>query len=279
MAEPKREMKVLALGLPRTGSMSLAAALTRLGYANVYHASEAMHRDRDWAILDLACDAHFECLPTYSPGHEFGREQWDLVFGASEAATDAASVFAAQLIRAYPGARVVLTRRDFDAWERSVFDGLVPVMWSAAATFHLNFVEYWAGYKGGAAGRKMIKGLFGVADISDARPKAREAYDRHHRVIESMVPPEQLLFYEMGQGWGPLCEFLGKEVPRDAEGNEMEFPRLNEVDNLRALARERMVKNVQLAAWALLPYFVGLIGVAAGLWLMSHQRVPSSETP
>lgn len=37
-------------------------------------------------------------------------------------------------------------------------------------------------------------------------------------MIKGLVPPERLLIYNVSEGWGPLCQFLGKPVP------EEEFP-------------------------------------------------------
>ncbi len=41
------------------------------------------------------------------------------------------------------------------------------------------------------------------------------------------VPPEKLLVYEVKEGWGPLCEFLGVGVP------DKPFPRLNDTAQIR----------------------------------------------
>jgi hypothetical protein len=42
---------------------------------------------------------------------------------------------------------------------------------------------------------------------------AMEVFERHNEEVRRRVPPERLLVYEVGQGWGPLCEFLGVEEP------------------------------------------------------------------
>jgi hypothetical protein len=36
---------------------------------------------------------------------------------------------------------------------------------------------------------------------------------RHHEQVKQAVPPERLLVWEVGEGWGPLCEFLDVPVP------------------------------------------------------------------
>jgi len=35
----------------------------------------------------------------------------------------------------------------------------------------------------------------------------------HHERVKREVPAERLLVWEVGEGWEPLCEFLGVEVP------------------------------------------------------------------
>ena len=43
------------------------------------------------------------------------------------------------------------------------------------------------------------------------------------------MPADQLLVYEVGQGWEPLCEFLGVPVPDEP------FPHLNDTASFRAM--------------------------------------------
>lgn len=43
-------------------------------------------------------------------------------------------------------------------------------------------------------------------------------------MIRRLVPEERLLEWNVEDGWKPLCEFLGKEVP------ETPFPRTNDKD-------------------------------------------------
>jgi hypothetical protein len=51
----------------------------------------------------------------------------------------------------------------------------------------------------------------------------RRTYINHYAYIRSKVPPEKLLNFHPRDGWEPLCDFLGKEVPRDEA-----FPRVND---------------------------------------------------
>jgi hypothetical protein len=47
------------------------------------------------------------------------------------------------------------------------------------------------------------------------------AMEEHHNMVWRLAPTERLPEYDMKQSWGPLCEFLGKNLPAT------DFPRLN----------------------------------------------------
>jgi hypothetical protein len=261
-------MKVLALGLPRTGSTSLAEALRMLGYDGVHHTSRAaFDHPADWEVLDRAADATFSCLPTYT-GRPFTRAEWDEIYGPYEACTDAASMFGPELIAAYPDAKVVLVERDYDRWFASVFGSLVPLVWGPMANFSLRYIEPLAGSRGGAATRKMILGLFGAATPDEALQKARWAYDRHGSRIRDALAgqPDRLLVYRMGDGWEPLCRFLGRPVP------DADFPWLNEAAALRRIAMDITTRNAAKAGRRLLPWLVGLAAVGAGFWMSTKRH-------
>ncbi|RBR12799.1 uncharacterized protein FIESC28_08501 [Fusarium coffeatum] len=257
----KRDMKVLSLGLPRTGSASMCEALTILGYKNVYHATQAIDRPQDWDILERACDASFPNLPSYT-GKPFTREQWDELFGHCEGTTDVASVFAPQLIKAYPDAKVIVAIRDYEPWFKSIDQGVLLMLWNGMANFSINFLEPILGSSAGRSARKQMLGLFQAKNVDEARANGRETWERHHRVIREMVPEGQLLEYRMGQGWEPICEFLGKDVP------EVEFPWVNEQAELKRMIKAKVQRNAVGAAKVVLPWIgaVGVLGV--GLWMV-----------
>ncbi|EKJ75782.1 hypothetical protein NXS19_008432 [Fusarium pseudograminearum] len=262
-AKPKNEMKVLSLGLPRTGSASMAEALTRLGYKNVYHAIQAIDSPEDWKILERACDASFPNLPSYT-GKPFTREEWDELWGHCEGTTDVASIFAPQLIKAYPDAKVILAIRDFEPWFKSVDQSVFYHLWNPIAHFSVNVIEPLVGSVAGRSARKQLLGLFQAQTVDEARANARETWERHHRVIREMVPEGQLLEYRMGQGWGPVCEFLDKPVP------EEEFPWVNEAAELKRVIKEKIKRNIAEAVGVVLPWVGAMAVVGAGVWMMAR---------
>jgi hypothetical protein len=51
----------------------------------------------------------------------FGKEQWDQLLGHRGAVTDQPAIlFAAELLEAYPDAKVVIVKRDVESWYRSI---------------------------------------------------------------------------------------------------------------------------------------------------------------
>lgn len=258
-SQPRREMKVLSLGLPRTGSASIAEALTILGYENVHHCSKAIGRPSDWRVLDRAADATFPCLPSYT-GVPFTRAEWDEIYGTCEAATDAASMFGPELVAAYPEAKVILVEREYERWYRSVFESLMPQVWSGTTSFIIRYVVPLTGNVAPRATRKVLLGLFNARTLEEARANAPQAYLDHGRRIREAVPADKLLLYRMGDGWEPLCAFLGKKVP------DVEFPWLNEAAALRKIAREAALRHLAMAARIVMPWLVA--GVAVALFVL-----------
>jgi hypothetical protein len=60
------------------------------------------------------------------------------------------------------------------------------------------------------------------AGTVDDREHVIACYLEHNAEVRRLVPPGRLLEYQVGQGWEPLCAFLGVPVP------QRPFPRLND---------------------------------------------------
>lgn len=117
-------MRVLALGLGRTGTASLRTALVELGYKDCYHMmSASVENPPDCLMWSDALAAKYDGVGT------FGREQWDQLFGHCQAICDWPCVaFAKELIEAYPDAKVIVTTREVDSWHSST---MKTVHWRA----------------------------------------------------------------------------------------------------------------------------------------------------
>lgn len=256
-------MQVLSLGLPRTGSASLAEAFAILGYQGVFHGLNVLDDDDTYRKLGCAADATFPVLQSYT-GVPYSNDDWNNLYGEYEVTTDMASFFAPQLIEAYPDAKVVLVKRDYDSWYKSVDEGLLQPIESWLVQFHIKYIEPVAGLVTGCSGQKVMLGYFEAKNIQEIRVNARRIYDTHYRTIEELVPSDRLLKYDFKDGWGPLCTFLGKPIP------DVPFPRVNETAAIRAKIREKVFRDARQAVPVLLKWSVGAAVVAVLSWsLMS----------
>ena len=106
-------MRLLCLGLGRTGTSSLRIALKELGYSP-YHGWCLMENPPDCVLWKEALTAKYE-----GQGKRYGRKEFDAIFYDSDTCLDIpSSLFVEELIAAYPDAKVLVTTRDLDSWYR-----------------------------------------------------------------------------------------------------------------------------------------------------------------
>lgn len=111
---PDLPMRILCLGLSRTGTVSLRKALHILGY-RPYHGFSMIENPPDAELWREALDAKFE-----GKGEVWeDAGAFDQVLGTSDAVLDVpGSLFVEELVNAYPEAKVVVTVRDEEEWYR-----------------------------------------------------------------------------------------------------------------------------------------------------------------
>ncbi|KAK0634394.1 P-loop containing nucleoside triphosphate hydrolase protein [Bombardia bombarda] len=242
-------MQVLCVGLPRSGTESLAQALAILGYDHTYHGWDIVYDSEchspGWVRL-VRKKWYPDTIPN-KEDREITATDFDALLGHSVAVTDAAaSVFAAEMVRAYPEAKVVLNmRRDVDGWVESLGRTLVRAneSWGFWVASWLDRECFWAWH---VYERFMWPLLFRAGGVE------------HSSMIRGLVPKERLLEWYIEDGWEPLCKFLGKPVP------DVEFPHANAA-NGGWKARELQCNKrwVERAFVNLLLIIVGTIVVGA----------------
>ncbi|KAH6848099.1 hypothetical protein B0I37DRAFT_376662 [Chaetomium sp. MPI-CAGE-AT-0009] len=226
-----RPMQVLCVGLPRTGTESLQQALLHLGYQHTYHGWDIVYDSEchspGWVRLARKKWYTTPGMGTRRKGAAVTAAEFDELLGHSVAVTDAAaSVFAAEMVAAYPQAKVVLNmRRDLDGWERSLDSTLVHAneSWGFWVASWLNRECFWAWH---VYERFLWPLLFraGDGDLKRAiRGNARWVQREHANMVRGLVPKERLLEWYIEDGWEPLCKFLDKPVPH------IPFPHANAV--------------------------------------------------
>lgn len=244
-------MKVIVLGLNRTGTMSMYTALQQLGYHPCHGTNMWADPFRNLTLWTEAMRAKY-----MGSGAPWGRRELDVVLGNFDAIMDLpAACMVDELVRAYPDAKFILTHRPVEKWLASMHATIFPVMawpsWQLLRRFDPVFVEPWCRYK-----EIMLEG-WGRDDFGDAN--MRRTFKEHGEVVRRVVPGERLLVFEVEEGWGPLCGFLGVERPvgafphvNDAEAYVRSFRRARDWVVLRVVGRALMVLVPLLAvvyAW------------------------------
>ncbi|KAI1373827.1 hypothetical protein F4677DRAFT_428385 [Hypoxylon crocopeplum] len=265
--------KVLSVGLARTGSSSIAAALRSLGYNRVHHGVDMSLEGYDTSWVDRATKASFPAMA--APGEPcpkpLTRADWDEVFGSFDAVTDYASLFPLELIKAYPEAKVILVHRDIDKWERSMNKVLIDKFWPrrtlSQACFDCLFWLTGVHLTLTNGIRQTLLGYFEAAGPDELRANLRSVYVRHSRDIQEAVPPGQLLCYNLGDGWEPLCKFLGKEVP---EG--VPFPHCNDAKAFEEVHDILVARKRRKAGWILIRNGI-ILAIVIGVVLQYRRSV------
>lgn len=241
-------MKVIGAGFGRTGTLSLKVALETLGFGPCYHMMEVF--------------AHPEHAPLWEAAWRGEPVDWDDLLEGYEAAVDwPACAFYEELMERYPEAKVILTVRDPERWYESVRNTIYALSMKVSGSRVLRLVfglrsllRYGTFARGNMVKEIIWDGTFD-GHFED-ETYAIGVFERHNEEVRRRVPEDRLLTYEVSEGWEPLCEFLGVEVPDEP------FPRLNDTAEMRR--RLRMVRAISVAAPAALGLLVALALVLLG---------------
>jgi hypothetical protein len=242
-------IKVIGAGFGRTGTLSLKAALEELGFAKCYHMTDVLARMDDARVWEAAARGE----PV----------DWEALFAGYQATVDwPGCAFYRELMARYPDAKVILTVRDPERW----YDSAVQTIY-----FVRNAFPAWA-----AAALPRMRGFRRMLDrvVWDGTFRGRfadrafaiEVFNRHNEQVRRDAPADRLLVYEVHEGWGPLCAFLGVPVP---EGKP--FPHLNDAAEFRARI-ERITRVMRIVGYTVVGLAV-LVVVAVAMWLRSWIQI------
>ena len=203
-------LEVIGAGFGRTGTLSLKHALQHLGFGPTYHMEEAMRRP-----------SHLRQWLHYA---RTGDVDWDGLFARFGSAVDwPVSRVWRELAEHFGDSKVVLTVRDPQAWWQST----ATTIYFARTMFPRWFQRLVppAGDYVEMTDRLVWDGLFDGRLLD--REHAIAVYERHIADVRATCPPDRLLVFDVAEGWGPLCAFLGVPEPDRA------FPRLNDARSMR----------------------------------------------
>ncbi|MBN1529748.1 MAG: hypothetical protein JW895_11840 [Thermoleophilaceae bacterium] len=211
-------MKMIGVGFGRTGTMSLKAALEELGAGPCFHMIDLImgeDKQRDLEYWIKIADGE----PV----------DWDEVFEPWEATVDwpAASKWR-ELVDAFPDIPVLLNVRDFDGFYKSCTNTILAVKQAAQAgeleqdaNREQPAPELWG----------VIEKLIWQGDFQGRfqdKEWVRQMYYERIETIKREVPADRLVYWELGDGWEPLADALGVDVPDEP------FPHLHDTNEFRS---------------------------------------------
>ena len=85
----------------------------------------------------------------------------------------------------------------------------------------------------------MLRKFFDTFFQGDFPKYGKKIYAEHYRKVYNLVPTERLLEYNIRDGWGPLCRFLGEDVPCGEA-----FPHFNDTQSFVARCQRRNMKQI-----------------------------------
>jgi hypothetical protein len=236
-------MRCINLGLGRTGTLSFREALNILGFGPVYHFTDL--REHNFREQPNWYEVH--------RGHDVA-ENFDAIFKGYRSACDyPTALYPAQLLAAYPDAKFVLSIRDPEKWHKSVTDTIHMAM---AKFRKLRYVH------------PRVNRLFKWADDVFFGPNGYHPnFEQdgvaqmlaHNAKVARVIPPHQLLVFDVRDGWAPLCAFLDVPVP------DVLFPHVNDTEEFKRLARAVYASTV--LSWLLTVLAaVGLVCLMLRWW-------------
>jgi Sulfotransferase domain len=194
-------LKLIGVGLGRTGTNSLKVALEELLGGPCYHMFELI--------------AHPHGVPMWERAVRGEDVDWDALFDGYAATVDwPGCAFWREIAAANPDAPVLLSTRDSpETWWRSFEQTIVPALQGPMISEYPELQR----------GQEMVRELFDrhfTPDFAD-RDAAIAVYERHCEDVRREVPAERLIEWRTGEGWEPICAALGLAVPA------MPFPHEN----------------------------------------------------
>mmetsp|Transcript_14588 Transcript_14588/g.27356 ORF Transcript_14588/g.27356 Transcript_14588/m.27356 type:complete len:249 (+) Transcript_14588:90-836(+) len=218
---PLRGFDLLNIGAPRTGTQTIAAALSKLGM-------KVLHTGYNESVRPTVC-SHVR--------GEIPDELLQALLDEYDAAMDEPFQLEYEFVmEAYPKAKFVLPLAEADRWIRSYqhfFENLELRSEREAANAiargltvkrqdvlqamavqkedwlqrfpvsnYCNACRYWG---------CRFQNIIGMSEATLSTCK--QGLEDHMARVKTIIPPERLLIYNLSDGWKPLCDFLGKPIP------------------------------------------------------------------
>jgi hypothetical protein len=183
-------------------------------------------------------------LPYWLQLEKTGSTDWETLYQGYEGSVDFPCYpFYREHLRQYPEAKVILTVRPFESWYNSVYN----TVWQAGPQNLQEKVQMMLKMAFNPRLRKVINCIKFVRrylwqeqfqNQFENRAFVEEIFHDHIASVKAQVPKEQLLVYDVRDGWEPLCKFLNVPVPAEP------LPHLNKKENFKSMLGELMKGNM-----------------------------------
>ena len=201
---------VIGAGYGRTGTVSLMTALEMLDYNPCFHMRDVFLNPKYQEMFNKK----FKNIEGYKiPFNE--------IFEKYSAAVDhPMCLFWEEILEEFPDSKVILTVRSGESWYKSMSEIIIekilnntPYFLRFVALFYRNITDTFD------TNKLMFKYNF-KNDFS--KENLINTFEQHNKYVIEKCPKDKLLVFEVKDGWKPLCEFLGKDIPN------VDFPKRNE---------------------------------------------------
>ena len=130
----------------------------------------------------------------------------------------------------YPDAKVLLSVRSAESWVESMHNTIAAIWYGDNLMHHLAMAHHRIDplY---ASWLDVMHDMWTKADImvpSNAdRDEMAAGFERWNQEVIDTVPSDRLLVWHPKDGWEPLCEFIGVDVP------DTPVPNVNDTENFQ----------------------------------------------
>ncbi|MEZ5009525.1 MAG: sulfotransferase [Chitinophagales bacterium] len=177
---------IIGVGVGRTGTNSLKLALNQLGLGPCHH-MELVVKNMDVQV------------PLWSEALK-GNANWSAIYDGFNSAVDWPTAgFFRELLKEYPKAKFILTERTPESWADSFGSTIYKLLQGADQAPEQ--MQDWLKM----ANDVVIKSGFPQGSDREALMKG---FIAHNKAVRAVIPEEQLLVYQVKEGWRLFVSFL-----------------------------------------------------------------------
>ena len=267
-------IQVIGAGFGRTGTSSFREALNILGY-RTYHMTEVVQNGKKhvkfWEDFadgkkDLDFKEIFEEEEEVCESEIKSADESKVIKTRRDKYTATCDFPSARYwkeqLRQYPKAKVVLTKRSTtEAWYTSCVSTIfkmmndspfAPLGVKVAQSIGGLPVRGFASMTSKVLSRETFKNDYSKQNIC-------EIYESWNQSVIEECPAENLLVFEPKDGWGPLCKFLGKDIP------DVPYPHVNDTAEFN-----KLIRFSNCVGWSII--ITPVLTIVAGTYLALKRR-------